>query len=358
MVEQGCVFDADQIVKVIMFFNMHTPTYSDYCFTDNTPFLAWAEQEVDTLTDKPAVFCSLISLVHNSFPFTTALEEKATTFLQQILIGQIPVTSSFIDELFQSSNSNTPFVNSLVILVNSSNGKIRAGAIEFLQKVMSWSPYALRFDLIQQDMIGKILAAIKPEMLPFQDHEDIHIPLMEILSEAIVFSNPNSLLRSDILETVSAEQIYDAVLTKVLHPAGAYLRYQLVSRSLIEDDDQSMNFALLLSRLLEISVHSSPTYDFILSLPISITIPDCLTFFTDDSSVWSLVEGLVICRSEWSQTSIIIRQKGQHILRTLDSEGLQDSVEQDMKHDVNGFLGSSIVNLCRRFDCLAGANIL
>ncbi|KAK2951635.1 hypothetical protein BLNAU_13374 [Blattamonas nauphoetae] len=159
---------------------------------------------------------------------------------------------------------------------------------------------------------------------------------MNIIHNSFWLSTPDYLELLEITDPDQQQAVHETVLKQVLAPSEKYIRHLCVNRYSIIDGEQSRFFLELLANLLELSPSSHPTMDFVLCLPVVLTIPSCLTFFESERSIWYFLDSMVDAQWDWNTKGGEQRQMWKKILRILRMEGIDDVVESKLQNDHDG----------------------
>ncbi|KAK2963941.1 hypothetical protein BLNAU_1018 [Blattamonas nauphoetae] len=279
--------------------------------SDCSPFLNWSEEQPRSVSEKAVVFRSLVATVQSQPALDISLEVKAVKVLESVVPNDVESTDAFLNSL--ASNSYDPvsdFVQLIVVLVSSASLVIPTAAIKMLSKVIDWFSATVRLSLIKADLMPRLIIILKPQSLYPTETEDIHTGLLDILSNSLY------LLISDGLQQLGIK----------------------------EDDDHQ-------------AVHEMPTMDFILSLPIVLTIPSCLAFYDHERSIWFSLTFMVVFLRKWNKKDEEERQMWKAVHRMLRMEGIEDVIDQRLKNDKNSSFGGWIVDNSIQWNNLQGMNL-
>ncbi|KAK2940079.1 hypothetical protein BLNAU_25013 [Blattamonas nauphoetae] len=83
--------------------------------------------------------------------------------------------------------------------------------------------------------------------------------------------------------------------------------------------------------------------DFVLHLPVVLTIPSSLTFFGADESIWTFLDEMVNAPLELEEKDREVQQMGKKMHRILRMEGIEDVMEEKLQNDQDEYLGAWIV---------------
>ncbi|KAK2948722.1 hypothetical protein BLNAU_16360 [Blattamonas nauphoetae] len=194
-------------------------------------------------------------------------------------------------------------------------------------------------------------------MSPFAEEADIHTCLVTSIILSVQLATPIGLERLGIKDRGEQQTIPETVFQHVLIPSEKYICHLLVNRFSIIDGKQSSGFLLLLTYLLELSPYYQPTMDFVLFMPVFLTIPSCLIFFENENSNRSFLYEMIHTQRRWTDEGGEVRKKGKEVHRMLRMEGINDVNEAKLQNDKGGYDGDLIVINSIRRSNLLGMNL-
>ncbi|KAK2940078.1 hypothetical protein BLNAU_25012 [Blattamonas nauphoetae] len=260
---------------------------------DCSPFLNWTEDHLDSIHQQTVVFWSLVATVKLQPVLDGFLEAKAVRFLESVDLDDEESADSFLRRLGQTTdNSSTNFVQSIV-----------------------------------------------------SETVDIHINLMKVITNSFWLATPNGLALLGIEDGIEQQSVYETVLQQVVVTSEQYLCHLCVNRYSIVDGDLSESFLELLAQLLRICPYYQPTMDFILNMPVVLTIPSCLTFIETESSLWTFLYEMNLAHGELNKKRGEVQQMWKTVLRVLRMESFEDVIEAKLQTDQNEYFGRRIVPL-------------
>ncbi|KAK2948079.1 hypothetical protein BLNAU_17026 [Blattamonas nauphoetae] len=280
---------------------------------DCSPFLNWDENRLRSTAEWTVVFQSLVATVKAQPALDVTLEAKAVRHHRSS------------DEMVEG-------------LMNDRSAEVRLA-------------------FIKADLIPKIINTLNPLSLSFVEAVDIHINLMTIIGTTVWLSRPYPFRRLEIKDNDEQQAVHEIVLKQVLAPTEKYLYHLCVNRYSIIDGDQSTELMTLLAQILEISQYYQPTMDFVVNVPVFLTIPSCLTFFEDEDSIWCFLDGMNDTHREWNEKRDEEQQIWKTVHRVLRMEGIEDVTEQIRLNDKNGIEGGWIVENLIEWNNLQGMNL-
>ncbi|KAK2944124.1 hypothetical protein BLNAU_20956 [Blattamonas nauphoetae] len=237
-----------------------------------------------------------------------------------------------------------------------SSQTITTAAMKMLKTLIFFCSLKIRLALFKADLIPQLITTLNPLSLPFDNTVDIHNNLMITIFYFLWLSTPNGLARLKIDDPNEQQAVHETVLKQVLIPSERYICYLCVNRFSIIDGEQSKLFLSLLVHLLRICPYYQPTMDFLLNMPIFVTIPSCLTFFEKDRSNWGCLYFMIDTQREWNRAREEVRQMGKKVHIILRMEGMDDSIEETLQNEKNKF-GARIVAYSIKWNNLLGMNL-
>ncbi|KAK2948087.1 hypothetical protein BLNAU_16960 [Blattamonas nauphoetae] len=211
--------------------------------------------------------------------------------------------------------------------------------------------------LVKANLIPQLIITLNPQSLSFAEAEDIHACFISIITSSTWLATQMGLDELEKKHPLERHTMHQTVLDQVLVPSEDYLLHLCVNRFSIIDGDQSSEFMLLLGRLLHISPYYQPTLDFVLDLPIVLTIPSCLTFVETDSAIRYFFLNMLNRSENWKNQAKNIRLPRMTLLRSLRMEGLADVSEQKLQNCKWGSYGREIVRSAIRLNITQGMNL-
>ncbi|KAK2960248.1 hypothetical protein BLNAU_4801 [Blattamonas nauphoetae] len=201
----------------------------------------------------------------------------------------------------------------------------------------------VRLTLVKADLIPQLIVNSHPQSISFAEKADIHEYLLQSIIDCFGLTTPEFFEELEIEDPSEQQAVHETVLQQVLIPSEQYIRHLCVSRFSINDPWHSKQFKTLLARLLQICPYYQRTLEFVLHLPIFLTIPSCLTFFEDDLQIEEFLDEMAIPQRERNAT----RGEGRHMWmkmhRMLRMEGIEDVMEEKLQNDTHSFIGGNIV---------------
>ncbi|KAK2956510.1 hypothetical protein BLNAU_8564 [Blattamonas nauphoetae] len=185
-----------------------------------------------------------------------------------------------------------------------------------------------RLKLIEAQLIPQIIISLKPQSPVVRETVLINASLLHIIASSLDLATQEGLTLLKIEPNHGLQTVFQTVHSQVLVPSKSYIHHLYQRRFSITDTDLLSNFLNLISRLLQISPYYQRTMDFVLNMPIILTIPSCLTFFDDDADMMFRFEFIDDTRCKWNKQAESIRRSETILIRSLRMEGFDDVSEQ------------------------------
>ncbi|KAK2951361.1 hypothetical protein BLNAU_13740 [Blattamonas nauphoetae] len=170
-------------------------------------------------------------------------------------------------------------------------------------------------------------------------------------------TTPNVLRQLAIEDHDEPKNVHETVLQQVLVTSEQYICHLCVNRYSIIDGTLSNRFLSLLAQLLERSPYYHPTMDFVLQMPVCLTIPSCLTFFENNETIHYFLVLMNNFQWEWYIQDEDVRRTGTLLLRSLRMEGFEDEMEQILRSNSEGDYGRWIAPCSIGWNNLQGMNL-
>ncbi|KAK2950662.1 hypothetical protein BLNAU_14333 [Blattamonas nauphoetae] len=325
---------------------------------DCSPFLNWSEKELESIHEKAVVFRSLVATLKLQPVLDDSLEDKAVKFLESVNPKYAKSADAFLSQLASASvDSLTDFVQCIGMLLSSPSQVIISASMKMLKSLIWASSADNLVLLVKSDLIPQVITILNPQSLSFAAAEYIHICLMTTIRISLWFATPRGLTKLELEDDNEHQAVRETVLKQVLLPTEQYIWHLCVKCSSIVDGEQSKYFLTLLARLLRISPYDQSTMDFVLQMPVTLTIPSCLTFFEDDESIWTFLDDMVDSQLEWNKEGGEVRQIWKTVHRMLRMEGIEDVIDEKLRNDKNETDGYLIVEKSIKLNNLQGINI-
>ncbi|KAK2961587.1 hypothetical protein BLNAU_3385 [Blattamonas nauphoetae] len=321
-------------------------------------FLYWNESRHLSDDEKVVVLRSLVATVKLQTTLDIHLEVKAVKFLKSV----IPFDQSSADALLTSFASisdefSTDFVQSIVVLISSPCQVITSASMKWLTYLLSGCSTETLLSFVKAALFPQLITALNPPSLSFVDSANILSDLVSTITFSFRLSYPHALTELTIKDHNEQQVVHETVLKQVLAPAEKYICHLCVNRCSIVDIDLAIGFMIHLARILRISPYYQPTVDFVLHLPVCLTIPSCLTLFDFDGAISNFLFDMKHTQRDWNNASGEVRQKWKTVLRMLRMEAIEDVIEEKLQNDDNSLEGNRIVARSIEWNNLRGMNL-
>ncbi|KAK2964008.1 hypothetical protein BLNAU_1089 [Blattamonas nauphoetae] len=287
-----------------------------------------------------------------------SLEERAVKFLTSLDPEDEDSTEALLSHFASfAKNSLTDFIQSIVVLLSTPNLNITAAVMEILENVFFRCSAQIRLALVKADLIPQIINTLNPQSLSFTEAVDIHINIMNVIRDSVRLLTPAVLTLLGIEDHDAQQAVHETIFQQVLVPSKNYIWHVCVHRFSIIDGYQSSEFMVLLAQILRICPYHQPTMEFVLYMPVFLTIPSCLSFFETDFSIYPVMSYLEGAQQEWKKKGGEVRQIGKKIHRMLRMEGFEDVMEDKLQNNVKIFNGRAIIAFSIEWNNLLGMNL-
>ncbi|KAK2956564.1 hypothetical protein BLNAU_8404 [Blattamonas nauphoetae] len=307
---------------------------------DCSPFINWTKGKKESEEEMAVVFQSLVATVKVQPVFDVSLEAKAVRFLESVDHDVEETADDFFKSLASFTDEfSTDIVQSIVVLITSANQVITATSMDLLDDLINCCSAKVHFPLVKADLIPQIIVTLNPHSLSFEEAVDIHASLMKIIHYSLWLATPDCLRQLEIEDRDGQHAVRETVFTQVLEPSEQYMCNSCMNRFSITDYGQSFHFLGILAKLLEISPYYQPTMNFVLSMPVDLTITSCLAYFEKEDSIRYFLHYMGETLREWNDSSADMVQLGRTELRMLRMEGIEDVTEQKLQNEKSAFTG-------------------
>ncbi|KAK2963006.1 hypothetical protein BLNAU_2029 [Blattamonas nauphoetae] len=319
---------------------------------NNEPFLYFDENYELSFEDKSAIYCSLVALVNAEYPFDNILQDRAAHFLKSLEPNNFDqrLPNKLVIELVPSSTgSPSGFVSSILTLLSSPHSTLVAAAMSFLHKATTRSSLTIRCRLVESDLISTVLATVQPHTPRIAGNRRIFDNLIWIIFYCLDLASPSSLRELGITSAVDQFNHREMIFQKT--------QFLVVNRQIrftLFDLPPTATVPLMLvfpsqfitNRIVRILSEISKT-----------NLINCLSFVERTYDLWNNLLHIELSFKEWKNEGPEVAQCGKRMMQTLFSEGFEDTLEYLMKHDMDGDIGTSIVNYCHSISKLLGVNV-
>ncbi|KAK2942786.1 hypothetical protein BLNAU_22304 [Blattamonas nauphoetae] len=312
---------------------------------DCSAFLNWTDAQQQAVREKAVVFRSLIATVKLQPSPDETLEAKVVKLLESVNLDQKESADAFLNSPGRTiDESLTDFVQSVVVLLSSTNQVIVAAAMKMIRNLILFCSAKVRLALVKAGLIPQVINTLNPQSLSLTEAVDTHINVMRIINHSLLLATPDGLTQLGIEDSNEQQAVHKMVLTQVLAPSEKYICHLCANHTSIVDGDQSKYFLFLLVQLIQISPFYKQTLEFDLILPVFLTIPSCLTFFEADGSIWLFLYDMNQAQRLWNIYRGEMREMWKPVDRMFRMEGIEDVIEQKKLNDKDGSKGRWIVD--------------
>ncbi|KAK2952942.1 hypothetical protein BLNAU_12118 [Blattamonas nauphoetae] len=325
---------------------------------DCLPFLNWSEDRFYYITEQAVVFQSLIAAMKLQPALDASLEAKAVKFLESVVKNDHYSSEAFLRSFASPSDiSLTNFVQHIRVLISYTNRAIAKVTMKIVGSLILYCSSANRLALVKANLIPQIINTMNPQSLSFAEAVDIHINVMKSIQKSIWLATPDGLADNRIKHPDESQTINETILKQVLEPSKQYICYLCGKRYSIIDSEQSEEYMDFLAFLLTICPSYQPIMEFVLHMPVFLTIPSCLKFIESESSIWGFLLHMYNAQREWNKDRGEVRQRWKKVRRMLRMEGIEDVIEQRLRNDKNKLYGRCIVDQSIEWSNLQGLNL-
>ncbi|KAK2961644.1 hypothetical protein BLNAU_3442 [Blattamonas nauphoetae] len=322
------------------------------------PFLNFNPNSELSFNEKSTVYNSLVALVKAEYPFDEALQDRAAQFLENLEPewGDEDEANQLVTDLVPSSaGSYSGFFESILTLLSSPHSTVVTTALSFLFRTTESSTTAFR-SLVKSGLVTKVLATVQPHMLPISGNEEIFRHLVWIIDRCVYLASPSFLAALGITAAVEKSNRREMIFRNVVIPSSQFVTF-LISNRHVLDEDLLDSFMFLLVRFIDISPFHRPTLEFVLASPIVMAFSRCLSFVEDDFIKGRVLTKINYMLREWKTDGPKVVQSGKRMIRTLISEGFEDTLDGLLILEENTNIGFSIVEISHSISIFLGVNV-
>ncbi|KAK2944397.1 hypothetical protein BLNAU_20699 [Blattamonas nauphoetae] len=294
----------------------------------NRLFLKFNPNKILPIKQTSRFFLSLVACLKNRSELDDAATQKACALLEWIeshYFVSLPANQILFELAPTPDGSCTGFVESLVLLLTSSNEAIILSTLSFLTH---FARYLSGCEYISFMMSGFF------EFLPnaFYFHE-IHLTphpnyfLMNIVGLFLV-----NMPKGRRIVLYGPHQLTGAAFNQImtdhfLRPIQPFLTFIFQQRHRFEDTDASTDFAWLLGVLATHFPFVAPMTQLGLSSSFALTYTDSLIFFETDRITLMFINWILPAMKKWPKSDPAVWNRGRQILAQLKEEGISDEIE-------------------------------
>ncbi|KAK2953791.1 hypothetical protein BLNAU_11194 [Blattamonas nauphoetae] len=325
---------------------------------DCSAFLNWSEEKLPSEDEKALVFQSLVATVKFQPALDDSLEAKAVSFLKSVGLDDEKSADAFLNKFGRTADeSSTNFVRSIVVLLSSPSHAVVPAAMKILETLMDFCSATVDLALVKADLIPQLIITLHPLSLSLADAVDIHINVMTIIHNTHWPATPFGLNELRIEDGNEQQAVHETTFQQILVPSEQYIYHLCVNRFSIVDGEQSKSFLALLTQILRICTYHQPTMDFVLNMPIFVTIPSCLTYIEGERSIHYFLFNMVDAQRKWNNLRGPKRLMWKKAHRMLRMEGIEAVIEAKLQNDKSGNRGEWIVDESIEWSNLLGMNL-
>ncbi|KAK2955930.1 hypothetical protein BLNAU_9090 [Blattamonas nauphoetae] len=311
---------------------------------DCSAFLNWTESWFESESERAVVFRSLVATLKVQPALDMSQEAKAVKLLGSAsTMNQDSIDDFLCNFATILDDSSTAFIHSIMMLISSPSHVITTAAMKMLDTLIQYCSENVRLALVKADLLPRLINTLNPQSLSFEEAEDIHTSVMIIIWNTLWLATSESLDHLEIEDENEQQAVHKTVYQQVLAPSEQHIRHFCVNRFSIIDGSQSTIFLALLATILEICPYYQPTMEFVLHIPVFLTIPCCLTFFEIDHSISNFLYFVNNAQWEWNEQREEVREMGITVLRMLRMEGIEEVIEEKLQNDRNEMFGRLII---------------
>ncbi|KAK2942661.1 hypothetical protein BLNAU_22422 [Blattamonas nauphoetae] len=323
-----------------------------------SPFLNWNEEPLESESEQAVVFWSLVATVQLQPSLDDSLEAKAVKFLNSEKLYGSESAADFLSMFGQTTGeSSTHFIHSIVVLVSLPSQVITTAAMEMLNNLVRNCSPEVTLALVKADMIPQLINTLNPLSLSFTEGVDIHTCLLLSIITSVHLATPFGLETLGIEDDDEQQAVHETIMKQVLAPSEKYIRHLCVNRYSNTHENLSKSFMALLARHLRICPYYQPAMDFVLHIPVILTIPSCLTFYETENSIWAFLFFVIEAQRERNKQGGKTRQMWKKVEQMFRMEGIEDVIEEKLLNDQNEYFGECIVINSIKWNNLLGMNI-
>ncbi|KAK2944213.1 hypothetical protein BLNAU_20882 [Blattamonas nauphoetae] len=324
----------------------HSPAIHNLFEPEEEPFLNIVHKSELSFEEKSAIYCSLVSLVKEEYPFDKTLQDRAAQFLKILepKLGEFHFPAKLVTDLVPSSaGSPSGFVESIFILLSSHHSTVVVAALSFLHQTAVESSRHLLCRLVESDLVTNVFTSIQPHTLIIPGNETMFNRQVDIINFLANLALPRSLEELGITATVDTLNHREMIFRKVVLPSSEFVTFLISNRCFLNGDVLS-SFMSLLATLLRIGPFHRPTLEIVLTSPIVMAFSCCLSCVEDDSFKWRRFTIFYFALQEWKRAGPEVSQSGIRMMQALFSEGFEDTLELMVIRNESGNYGRVLVN--------------
>ncbi|KAK2961650.1 hypothetical protein BLNAU_3448 [Blattamonas nauphoetae] len=322
-------------------------------------FLAMETSKELPFSDGSILYSSLVARVEQDSPFDEAVQDQAVELLKMLEPKQdeIKLADSIIKDLVPSSAGSTSgFIDSIVTLLSSPHSRVVAAAISFLYESMRNSSLAVRHLLVESDLITKLLATAQTHILPTSLNGTIFSKLVNVIKLSLELARPFYVGQLGFTAAVEKFNHREVIFQKVVLPSSQFVTFLISNRYNLNGDTFNL-FTWLLDRFITIAPYHRPTLDFVITSSIVMALSSCLSFVEDDGDLWTNLTNISESLEFWKEEGAEVVKCKKRMIEALFSEGFEDTLEQKLRSNKDGYFGFRLAKNCHSISQKLGSNV-
>ncbi|KAK2963566.1 hypothetical protein BLNAU_1609 [Blattamonas nauphoetae] len=334
---------------------VHKPLYHDEVLSIIDVALALTSPAPCDVTEEVKQLPKDLFLIHLLLSSPLAIDtwdpvaqnDKATQFLKSLepTWDEVELANKLVTDLVPSSTRSPSGFISMV-----------TAALSFLRESTIISSTGFRYQLMESDLISKLIATVQPHTLPISGNETMIDSLNSIITSHLTLTLPSNLRELGITNTAITLHYREVFFQKVMVPSSQFVLFLISNRHILNEDLIGSSMTLLLT-LLEISPYHQSTLEFVLASPIVMFFSSCLSLVQQNSLLCALSIIIEFTLNEWKTEGAEVVQSGKRMMQALFSEGFEDTLEQKSIHHSHDFYGPQFVECYRSVLQLLGSNV-
>ncbi|KAK2947844.1 hypothetical protein BLNAU_17264 [Blattamonas nauphoetae] len=317
------------------------PGYIDISF----PFLNWRRNEPVAADRVSPLFVSLVSLVRDNVPFNVSLLRKVTAFFLVLdpAVNLDLLVKDFKNTTGQDCTDPVPlFVDSILVLLSSSHNSIVGNVLAFLRRFVKSCSASIRSDLLNCNLIPRILSKHVVKILSVLGDQLILRNLLKFLELFTKITSPIATRFNSFSPGTGHLSLQNLVLHTLWIPMEPALVQISRNPCILEWNEECADTLNLLSRILDVGACHQPTLDFVCSSRIPIVLLSLLTEVENEDTHPDILWILSLNIHNWQTAGAETMRRGTILQRMLEREGFGDGLEQKVLHEKSTRDGKSV----------------
>ncbi|KAK2960147.1 hypothetical protein BLNAU_5030 [Blattamonas nauphoetae] len=265
-------------------------------------------------------------------------------------------TTKLVTKLVPSSaGPPSGFVDSVATLLSSPHSTVVAVALSFLDSSTSKPSLKVKVNLVESDLIAKVLTAVQRHTQPITGNATIIYRLIRIIYQHLFLATPSYVQNLTITSALDKNNHREMIFQKVVIPSSQFVTFLISNRNLY-CGDLFNSFMTLLRTLIRMCPFHRPTLDFVLASPIVMAFSSCLSFIEDENCLERSMDQMVSSLTEWMTYGPDMVESGKRMMQALISEGFEDTLEQMTMNNMDEQYGEDVVHFCHSISFFLGFN--